>query len=108
VIFGILLGLLAVATCQNYAAFGGIVDKEASSISALYRDFLASPQPLRGPLQGELREDIRFTIEEAWDQQRKGWVPREGSKRITSILRLLLAFETSKESEKIIGPAVLR
>jgi hypothetical protein len=34
VLFGILLGLLAVATYQNYANVDDIVDKEASSIGA--------------------------------------------------------------------------
>ena len=35
VLFGILLGLLAVVTYQNYAIVGDIIDKKASSLSAL-------------------------------------------------------------------------
>jgi hypothetical protein len=38
-LFGLLLGLVAVATYQNYSNVGHIVDKEASSLAALYRDF---------------------------------------------------------------------
>ena len=34
-LFGILLGLVAVATYQNFANVGGIVDSEASSLDAL-------------------------------------------------------------------------
>lgn len=108
VIFGILLGLLAVATYQNYAAVGDIVDKEASSLSALYRNFSGYPQPIRGQLQDGLREYTRYTIEEGWDQQRKGVVPTDGSKLITSVLQTLLRFEPSKESEKIIHAETLR
>jgi hypothetical protein len=48
VLFGILLGLLAVATYQNYSNAGDIVDKEASSMAALYRDFSGYPQPIAG------------------------------------------------------------
>ena len=63
VLFGLLLGLIAVATYQNYANVGDIVDKEASSIGALYRDFTGYPRPIRGQLQVRLREYARYTIE---------------------------------------------
>jgi hypothetical protein len=43
VLFGLLLGLLSVATYQNYTDLGSLVDKEASSIGSLYRDFTAYP-----------------------------------------------------------------
>src|SRR6516225_5018888 len=108
ILFGILLGLLAVATYQNYATVGDIVDKEASSLSALYRDVSAYPQPIRSQLQDGLREYTRYTIEEGWDEQRHGIVPRGGSKLITSVLRLLLTFKPSTEREKIIHAETLR
>jgi hypothetical protein len=82
VLFGLLLGLLAVATYQNYANVGDIVDKEASSIGALYRDFTGYPQPIRGQLQVRLREYARYTIEDGWPRQRLGIVPAGGSARI--------------------------
>jgi hypothetical protein len=108
VLFGLLLGLVAVATYQNYSTAGDIVDKEASSLSALYRDFYGYPPPIRTQLQDGLREYTRFTIEEGWDQQRRGVVPTGGSKLITSVLQVLLAFEPGKESEKIIHAETLR
>jgi hypothetical protein len=76
VLFGILLGLLAVATYQNYATVGDIVDKEASGLSALYHDVSAFPQPVRGQLQNALREYTRYTIEEDWEEQRQEIVRR--------------------------------
>jgi Protein of unknown function (DUF4239) len=108
VLFGLLLGLVAVATYQNFSNVSDIVDKETSSLSALYRDFGAYPQPIRGHLQDALREYTRFTIEEGWDQQRHGVVPTRGSKLITSVLQILLTFEPSKESEKIVHAEALR
>ena len=102
VLYGILLGLLAVATYQNYSTVGDIVDKEASSLSALYRDLSAYPQPIRSHLQDALREYTRYTIEEGWDLQRRGVVPAQGSKLITSVLQMLLTFNPSTEREKII------
>ncbi len=108
VLFGLLLGLLAVATYQNYANIGDIVDKEASSLSALYRDVSAYPKPMRGQLQERLREYVRYTIEEGWEQQRRGAVPKGESARSGLIARTLLSFEPSKKSEEILHAETLR
>ena len=108
VLFGLLLGLLAVATYQNYSNVGDIVDKEASSMSALYRDFGAYPQPIRRQLQAALREYARYTIEEGWEQQRKGILPKGEPERSGAIAKTLLTFEPSTEAEKIVHAEALR
>ena len=48
VLYGILVGLLAVAAYQNFSAVDDIVTNESSSLEALYRDLRAYPQPIRG------------------------------------------------------------
>jgi len=108
VLFGILLGLVAVATYQNYATVSDIVDKEASSISALYRQISGLPQPIRGQLQDRLREYVRYTIEEGWAQQRKGIVPMGESVRSGLIVRTLSGFEPSNKSEELLYAEALR
>lgn len=108
VLFGLLLGLLAVATYQNYATVGDIVDKEASSLSALYRDASGYPQPIRGQIQDRLREYARYTIEEGWEQQRKGILPKGEPARSGMIVRALLSFEPSKKGEEILHAETLR
>jgi hypothetical protein len=108
VLFGLLLGLVAVATYQNYANVSDIVDKEASSLSALYREISGLPQPIRGQLQQRLREYARYTIEEGWAQQRKGIVPKGEAVRSGLLIRSLLDFEPSNEREKIIYEDALR
>ena len=57
VIYGLLLGLLAVATYQNHTDVEKAVAGEASSLAALYRDISA------------IREYMRSTIEDAWPLQ---------------------------------------
>jgi hypothetical protein len=47
VIYGLLLGLLAVATYQNHSDVEKAVADEASSLAALYRDTSAYPEPDR-------------------------------------------------------------
>ncbi|MCI0466769.1 MAG: DUF4239 domain-containing protein [Beijerinckiaceae bacterium] len=108
VLFGLLLGLVAVATYQNYSTVSDIVDKEADSIAALYRDFAGYPQPIRGQLQERLREYARATIEDGWPQQRLGIVPTGGSERVTSLFQLMAAFEPAKKSEEIVHAEALR
>jgi hypothetical protein len=104
VLFGLLLGLLAVATYQNYAAVTDTIDKEASSIAALHRDFGAFPEPVRGQLQDRLREYVRFTIEEGWSQQRHGIAPIGGTERIDALFDVLAAFEQAKKARKSFTP----
>jgi Protein of unknown function (DUF4239) len=108
VLFGLLLGLLSVSTYQNYSNVGGIVDKEASSMSSLYRDFEAYPQPIRRQLQDALREYARYTIEEGWEEQRKGLLPKGEPARSGAIAETLLTFEPSNEAEKIMHAEALR
>ena len=108
VIFGLLLGLVAVATYQNYAKVSDIVDNEASSLAALYREISSLPQPSRGQLQQRLREYTRYTIEEGWAQQRRGIVPKGETVRSGLLIRSLLDFDPSKEREEIIYEDALR
>jgi len=108
VLFGLLLGLVAVATYQDFSFVSDLVDKEASSIGALYRDFTGYPEPVRGQLQGRLRDYARYTIEDGWPQQRKGIVPAGGTDRITALLDVLVGFEPSKKSEEIFHAEALR
>jgi hypothetical protein len=50
VIYGLLLGLLAVATYQNHSDMDKVVTSEASSLAALYRDISSYPEPDRDAL----------------------------------------------------------
>jgi len=108
VLFGLLLGLVAVATYQNFSNVGDTVDKEASSIASLYRDFAAYPQPIRDRLRDSLREYKRSTIEDDWPLQRQDIVPAGGSERIAALAEILLVFEPSKRGEEIIHAETLR
>ena len=52
-IYGSLLGLLAVATYQNHTDVEKAVSSEASSLAAPYRDVTAYPEPQRTELKNE-------------------------------------------------------
>jgi hypothetical protein len=108
VFYGILVGLVAVAAYQNFGAVGDLVTKEASSLSALYRDLSGYPQPIRGRLQGELREYTRREIERDWPMQQQGIVPAEGTYRLRQFTDDLLTFEPGEMRDEIVHAETLR
>jgi len=107
VLYGILLGLLAVASYQNFSTVVDIVDKEGASIAALYRDVGAYPSPLREKLQEQLRDYARYTIDEDWRQLRRGIVSPAGN-RVSAMFDTLMTFEPTRKSEEILHAETLQ
>jgi hypothetical protein len=108
VLYGILVGLIAVAAYQNYGTVSDVVTKEASSLAALYRDLRGYPQPSRGRLQGLLHDYTRYEIERDWPQQQRGIVPTEGSHRIAQFVDELMSFQPGRRSEEVVHAEALR
>ena len=72
VFYGITVGLIAVGVWNTNSNAAELVSKEATSISALYRDVGGYPSPLREELRKGLRDYTVFVIERAWPAQRRG------------------------------------
>ena len=108
VIYGLLLGLLAVATYQNRLDVEKSNANEASSLSALYRNITAYPEPSRTELQNLLKEHTRYLIEDAWPQQRKGIVPVDELHRITALQAQLALFEPQTKAQELLHENTLR
>jgi uncharacterized protein YneF (UPF0154 family) len=108
VIYGLLLGLLAVPTYQNRLDVEKSNANEASSLSALYRNVSAYPEPSRTELQNLLKEHTRYLIEDAWAQQRKGIVPVDESHRITALQARLALFEPQTKAQELFHENTLR
>jgi lipid-A-disaccharide synthase-like uncharacterized protein len=109
VLYGLLVGLLAVAAYQNFSSVSDIVTKEASSVGALFRDLRSYPQPRRGRLRDELRDYTRNVIDKSWPEQQRGMVPKEESHLMAKFIDDLLSFEPSNKSEEILhGEALHR
>jgi hypothetical protein len=108
VMFGLLMGTLAVVTYQNLSDSQKLVDTEATAIAALYRDFQSYPEPERSQLSASLKEYTRYVIEEAWPLQRQGTVPKGGVTRTDSIQKPLLAFEPKTRGQEALHTETLR
>jgi hypothetical protein len=107
VLYGILLGLIAVGTYQNFSDVEETASKEASSLAALDRDVSSYPEPFRGELRALLREYCRFVIEEAWPAQRRGIIPEGGTARVSAFQRKLATFEPATKGQEILHAATL-
>ena len=108
VFYGLLLGLLAVATYQNNSEVSATVAREASSLAALYRDVSAYPEPVRSELQGRLRDYTRYVVDKAWPLQRKGEVPLEGVRMMDEFQTALTKFEPTTKGQEIVHAETFR
>jgi len=108
VIYGLLLGLLAVATYQARLEVEKSNANEAASLSALYRNITVYPEPTRTELRNLLREHTRYLIEDAWPQQRKGIVPVDEAHRITALQARLALFEPQTKAQELLHQNTLR
>jgi hypothetical protein len=108
VYFGILLGLLSVEAYGNFTSAENLVEEEASELASLYRDSSAYPPPIRDELTKILREYARFIIEDAWPQQQKGILPKEGVGFINRYQDTLMSFEPKTKAQEILHAETLR
>jgi hypothetical protein len=108
VLYAFLLGLLALASFQNFTVVGDLVTKEASSMAALYRDFGGYPEPIRGQLREILKTYTHDVITDSWPKQQRGIVPRLGSEDFATLVDHMQAFEPEKKSQEIIHAEALR
>jgi len=102
VFYGLLVGLIAVATFENFSDVDRTVGREAASLGSLYRDVSSYPDPMRQDLQEILREYSRYVIDEAWPLQRRGIIQEAGTARITAFQQKLLSFQPTTRAQEIL------
>jgi hypothetical protein len=99
-LYGLLLGLLAVAAYGSYTATGDGVTHEAASLSALYRDVSGLPEPKRSELQASLRSYTREIIDVSWPLKQEGVVPVSAGKIMTDFTAQLQEFQPANLGEQ--------
>ena len=97
------LGLIAVATWENYTEIDGVVSTEAAAVASFYRDLDGYPQPLRGQLEAMMRDYTRTVIENEWPAHKQGVALEDGDAILDRLENVLMKFEPTKEREKIIS-----
>jgi hypothetical protein len=108
VIYGLLLGLLAVAAYQDRSDVEEGITREASALAVLYRNIGSYPEPSRSELQSLLRQYTRHVIREAWPLQRKGIIPVDTEKRVGAIQTQLALFQPQTKSQELVQATALQ
>ena len=101
VIYGILLGLVAVGVYANFAATSDNVTREASTLAALYSDTSGFSEPHRSIVRTDLRAYAKETIERDWPAQTRGLVPTGGTARMLAVQRDFEAIHPTEKAEEI-------
>jgi hypothetical protein len=108
VFYGLLLGLLAVATYQNLTEVERIVVKEAGYLRSIYRNLQQYPEPLRSDTLPLVKEYVRYVIEENWPAQRRGITLPGGIPRMNAVQSRLFAFEPQTKGQEIMHQETMR
>lgn len=107
VLYGLTLGLLTIATWQNYTTASGIASQEAASLAVLYRDLSGYPAPLGQPLQQQLRAYTTSIVQQSWPAQRRGLANDQERVLLTQLQDRLLHTEVASGSQQVLhGQAV--
>ena len=102
VLYGLLMGLVAVAAWGNFENVDDIASKESAAIAALYRDVSALDQPAKKSLQQELEKYTRYVIEVAWPAHQKGETPPGGSLILSEFHRHLGNYHPQSIEQQIL------
>jgi Protein of unknown function (DUF4239) len=100
-IYGITLGLIAVGAWENFTEIDSNVSQEASAIAAFYQDTRPMPAPFADTLRAQLKEYVRYTIQDAWPKQRQGILPHGGTQRLTALQMTLSRYEPTSKNQEI-------
>ncbi len=106
--FGLMLGLVAVASYENFADAETAVSVEANQIAMLYRTVSTYPEPYRQLLQGEVFDYVDYVVEDAWPEYRRGKIPLDGPSRVSAIQARLFAFQPVRANEQLVHAEALR
>lgn len=87
-VFGALLGFTVVAAWQQFSAAQAIVANEASTLTTMYRQTVAMPEPEQSDLRKLLRQYATAVADREWGNQGSG-ATSDSAAAITGMYRVL-------------------
>lgn len=93
VLYGILLGLTAVAAYQNWSTVDANLTAEAAALTSTFQAVSLYPEPARQQLRGQLQDLALFEVETEWPELVKGHAVPGGRAKVTDIEAGLIAYE---------------
>ena len=92
-LYGLLLGLVAVAVWSDYKAAEELISREGAAVAAFYNDVSGLREPARSELRALTRDYTNYTIDVAWPAQRIGQNPMQSNDYIRTIRNVLHRYE---------------
>lgn len=108
VFYGLLLGLLSVATYNNSQEVENTVKAEATTLATLYRDVSHYPGNVKYYFQDQIKNYILYTVEEVWPAQQQGKRAKYDKIIVSSIQENLMIFEPTSKAEEILHAETMR
>ncbi len=108
VLYGLLIGMLAVVSYQGISAAQNTTESEAAALSALYRDASSYPEPKRTELTALLKTYTRYVIDTDFPMQQRGIVNLGGIPIIDEFQRKLIEFEPQTMGQQVVHAEALR
>lgn len=107
-LYGILLGLVAVAAWNDYKAAEDLASHEAAAMGAFYADVSGLKDPARDELKALTRDYVAYTIDVAWPAQRIGQNAPLSNAYMRTIRRVLHAYEPATAGQANLHAEALR
>lgn len=98
-LYGLLLGLVAVATWQNYDKLNDLVDEEASSIVQLYRCVSVLKDPSHEAILEGIKTYTRDIIDVSWPAHQRGKTAFSGVDLITALHKKMADYESKAKNQ---------
>jgi Protein of unknown function (DUF4239) len=93
VMYAVLLGLIAVASWENYSDVEDVVSQEAIAAAGLYQAVELYPPAHRERMRQLLRQYVSHVVSEEWPAQRRGVVPKAHAQLVRRIARDFSSFQ---------------
>ena len=98
-LYGLLLGLVAVAAWQNYDKLNEFVDEEASSLIQLYRCVSVLQDPSHKVILEGIKTYTKDIIEVSWPAHKQGKAPMSGVHLISDLHKKLANYEPKAKNQ---------
>ncbi len=100
-LYGLLIGLVAVSAWENYQQVSNIADTEATAIAQLYCDVSTLQEPTKTQLQDNLKDYLHFIINVSWPSHKLGKRNLGGTTILTRLINTASTFKVNTTEQQI-------
>jgi hypothetical protein len=108
VFYGLLLGLVAVASWESYNEACDLASREATAFTALYLDISFFPAPEKCDMQRYLHQYLDFVVNTEWPAHARGERPTPGGKLLINVQGILTRYHPPSVEQLTLQSEALR